>query len=57
MGVGVQVTRAARTAESQTRQDFWTALEQMVGELDRGIKTPEIENASVADGWDCGIVS
>ena len=42
---------------TEARQDFWTALEQMVDELDRGIKTPEIENASVADGWDCGIVS
>lgn len=42
---------------TETRQDFWTALEQMVDELDQGIKTPEIENASVADGWDCGIVS
>lgn len=42
---------------TEARQDFWTALEQMVVELDQGIKTPEMENASVADGWDCGIVS
>lgn len=42
---------------AEARQDFWTVLEQMVGELDQGIKAPETEGASVADGWDCGIVS
>lgn len=50
-------TRCKNSWITEAKQDFWTALEQMVDELDQGIKTPEIENASVADGWDCGIVS
>lgn len=50
-------TRRENSWITEARQDFWTALEQMVDELDQGIKTPEIENASVADGWDCGRVS
>ena len=50
-------TRHENSWITEARQDCWTALEQMVDELDQGIKTPEIENASVADGWDCGIVS